>query len=248
MTTEGSIVRHPHRGGKGGRPFLPAFDHPAVVEGRTIFPSSVQRAEPKSRILKSGHHNPKIGKVVMKGRWKGMPIYTLTLEERATCPRTCLEWRHCYGNSMHLADRFRVGARFELLLELQIRELAKQHPQGFVVRLHVLGDFYSEAYALRWWIWMTQIEQLHVFGFTARIDPDSPITQALARIRREFPDRWWIRFSGADMATMASEVVDLPDAAHPDSIVCPQQTGRTLACATCGLCWASKRNIAFLRH
>jgi hypothetical protein len=30
--------------------------------------------------------------------------------------------------------------------------------------------------------------------------------------------------------------------------VCPEQTGKTECCATCGACWATDKNVAFMRH
>lgn len=59
--------------------------HPALVEGRTIFPSTVVAPADSPRLLVSGTNQRKIGRIVSKGRWKGFPLYTLTLEERATC-------------------------------------------------------------------------------------------------------------------------------------------------------------------
>jgi len=63
--------------------------HPAYRSGRTIFPSRVFDADEVQHILKSGHQNRKIGRDVRKGPRRGWPIYMLTLEERATCPRSC---------------------------------------------------------------------------------------------------------------------------------------------------------------
>ena len=93
--------------------------------------------------LKSGENSAKIGGLIVKGRWRGFPVYTLTLEERATCPRTCHHWRSCFGNGTHLADRIAAGANLEWRLEREVALLDIDHPRGFVVRLHVLGDFYS---------------------------------------------------------------------------------------------------------
>ncbi len=248
MTTVFNTVRHPHRGGKGGRPYLPAHDAAAIVDGTTIYTSTVRHPDEGGTLLKSGHNNGKIGRTVTKGPWKGFPIFTLTLEERATCPRSCMMWRACMGNNMHLAERWRHGPELETYLVHEVVALQNAYPGGFVIRLHVLGDFYSVPYVLTWHALVECCSALHVFGFTARIDPEDAITQAIATIRRAHPNRWWVRFSGADMGVLAAEVVEMPEQASPGAIVCPQQTGKTLACATCGLCWATKRNIAFLRH
>lgn len=243
-----SLTRIPGRGGKGGRPFLPPFDHPALVEGRSIFPGKVLPVTAGIAVLKSGHNNPKVGKQVVKGRWAGFPIFTLSLEERATCPRSCLHWRTCYMNSVHFGERFRAGPDLEERIVREVVALHNRFRHGFVVRLHVAGDFYSVRYVRVWHALMSMVPTLHVFGYTARIDPSDPITIALGEICREFRDRWWLRFSDADMDTMATEVVEMPEHATPGAIVCPAQTGKTQCCATCALCWTTRRNIAFLRH
>jgi hypothetical protein len=48
-------------------------DHPAIREGRTLFPSTRHYVEETGRVLKSGHNSRKIGKVVTKGKWRGFP-------------------------------------------------------------------------------------------------------------------------------------------------------------------------------
>jgi hypothetical protein len=68
------------------------------------------------RVLKDGHQSRKIGKTAMKGPRRGWPIFTLTLEERATCPRTCAAWAFCYGNAMQAAERIVAGAELEQAL------------------------------------------------------------------------------------------------------------------------------------
>src|SRR4051812_29502603 len=75
-------------------------DHPALVKSQSLFQARVEDQSERPRLLIDGHNSRKIGKRVTKGRYKGFFIFTLTLEERATCPSTCLEWKTCYGNSM----------------------------------------------------------------------------------------------------------------------------------------------------
>jgi hypothetical protein len=90
-----------------GRSLAPT--HAAVREARTIFPTTVNAVDhPRvKRILKGGENSRKIGKRVTKGRYKGFFIFTLTLEERATCPRTCEVFGACYGNGMPYAQRIK---------------------------------------------------------------------------------------------------------------------------------------------
>lgn len=64
-------------------------DHPAMVRNMPLFESTIVDASQSPRVFISGANNRKIGKVVVKGAWKGMPIYTLTLPERMTCPKSC---------------------------------------------------------------------------------------------------------------------------------------------------------------
>lgn len=227
---------------------LPAH-HPAALEGRTLFPTTVVDAAASPRLLVSGHNQRKIGKAVMKGRWKGLPIYCLTLEERATCPTTCQVWHECYGNNMHLARRHRHGPDLEHRLIDECLALAAQHPQGFVVRLHILGDFYSVEYVELWHELMKLLPGLHVFGFTAH-RPASDIGQAILRWMQwsdeETDARAWIRFSGTAAHGLGALVID--SEASSKHVICPAQTGATDCCGTCGLCWAMDRPIEFVRH
>lgn len=215
-------------------------DHPALLDARTIFPSTVVHPKDSPRLLVSGVNQRKIGKVVSKGRWKGFPLYTLTLEERATCPRSCAEFRTCYGNNMHMSRRHAAGIDLEVRLIDEVCELERKHPRGFAIRLHILGDFYSVPYVTLWRHMLAEVPALHIFGFTAR-DRNSDIGREVAALNADDPDRCVIRFSGSD-----SMVIDTPaDSKH---VLCPVQTGKTDCCGTCGLCWTMRRPVEFVRH
>jgi len=223
--------------------------HPALSEGRTLYPKRRVTAGRPDRLLKSGQHSRKLGAVVQKGAWRGMPIYTLTLEERATCPRTCKVWSTCFGNSMNFAERIEHGPELEEGLDVELRYLARQHRRGFVARLHVLGDFYSVAYVKHWACWLALIPQLHVFGYTAW-QPDTEIGAAVRNLRTAQWDRFAVRTSGAPAGEPRTVV--LPRVTDQNTIdgaiVCPAQSGRSACCATCALCWSTKRDIAFMPH
>ncbi len=226
-----------------GNPWLLSEDHPAAVEGRTRYPASRKSPEDVIRVLKSGKESRKIGDRIVKGKWAGMPVFTLTLEERATCPRSCKEWLSCYGNKMHWSHRF---SPTPLLMQHIARELAqhqKKYPEGFVVRLHVLGDFHSVSYVEQWCEWMFKFPALRIFGYTAH-GSNSDIGRV---IRSMEWDRAAIRFSGEETKHGAVTVAD-ESHAPKGSIVCPAQTGKTDCCGTCGLCWGVEKLIAFLRH
>lgn len=173
--------------------------------------------------------------------------FTATLEERASCPATCREWASCYGNRMQAAERIEHGPALMPALAREIAGLAARHPGGFLVRLHVLGDFWSVDYVAFWEEQLTRTPALHLFGFTAH-DPASPIGSAIAGMTARLGwERAAIRFSGAAGRDDASRVLG-PGEHDGEAILCPAQTGATDCCATCALCWQSRRSIAFRRH
>jgi hypothetical protein len=217
--------------------------HPALIEGRSAFPHRVAAGLTH---LRPGYHSSKLGRRVLKGRWKGMPIYALTLEERKTCPRTCALWAACYGNNMQWAKRSPHGPEFELALWRELHALNRRHRNGFVVRLHVLGDFYNVSYVGLWHAALDWFENLHVFGYTAW-PTSTEIGHYVQHLRSTRWDRFSVRTSGAEKGLRTSVFERAEDVAL-GTIICPAQTGKTKSCGSCGLCWNSKRPIAFLRH
>lgn len=231
---------------KSGKPMVLATTHPAVVEGRSLFTKSANAGRGTGRVLISGHNQRKLGRRVAKGKWAGFEIYTLTLEERKTCPRTCTEWQSCYGNRMPWSIRHPADDALVEKLAVELAELQQKHPGGFVVRLHILGDFFSAEYVRKWGVWIDQFPALHVFGYTARQGDD--IAAALDELISARWARFAIRSSGAVIEKIPAAVVldAKEDATH--EIVCPVQTEKTACCATCALCWSTPKTIAFLRH
>ena len=223
--------------------------HPAVVEGRTVYAASVRHEAEQMHVLIEGKNSWKIGNQIEKGRWKGFPVFTLTLEERATCPRSCALWVDCYGNQMHWAQRIEANAAFEDRLGLELGVLQHRFPGGFAVRVHILGDFYSVGYVHLWREWLDLYPALHVFGFSARHEGRTdPIARALIRLVDERWERFAVRFSNAPHPEYTTVTIEHADEKPADAIQCPQQTGRTENCGTCGLCWQTTRRIAFIVH
>lgn len=232
-----------------------AADHPAIINGHSIFTDGVLGTLDSPRFLVSGHNNAKLGKTILKGERTGWPLFHLTLEERATCPRSCAQWRGCYGNAMPYARRHRVDADFMTALRGEVITKARENPAGLLIRLHTLGDFFSVAYVLMWAELLAALPQLHVFGYTARREDDAdPETRKIAQAIRILTDAMWSRFSIRTSHTTAgpqrSIVVEKP-VEVAGVIMCPQQADATAACSTCGLCWVDRcrdRTIAFLKH
>lgn len=223
--------------------------HPKIVSGRTIFTSSVK--SPTGNILKEAHNNAKLshsGKFILKGRWKGMPLYSLTLEERKTCPKDCFRWATCYGNNLYLANRFKHGAILQSKLSSELSKISELYPEGFVIRLHILGDFYSKKYVAFWAKMLEKFPNLNIFGYTARL-PDSPIGKSIVRLILPYgtKNRVYLRFStngteNKEYMYAVSEEYNKP------SIICPAQTGKTKSCISCGLCFQVNKTIKFLTH
>lgn len=229
------------------RAHLPPINTPALSEGRTQYPSTVVRELTGVRVLKSGFNSSKIGGRVLKGAWKGMPIFTLTLEERATCPPDCRHWRSCYGGSMQLAQRIaHDGPEFERKLVEEVLALGREHPKGFVVRLHVLGDFYSVRYVQLWQVLLETVPALHCFGYSARNNDE--IGQALRKLVAAHWGRFAVRFSNAIDPVPSTLSIEHPIQRPPTAFICPAQTGRTESCSACAACWSTKKTVCFLQH
>lgn len=224
---------------------------PADATG-TRFPKSVQ--PPDQHIFVSGHNNIKIGRDIRKGKFQGYFIYTLSLEERKTCPSSCQHWQSCYGNAMPFSKRVdHTHPEFYAIAETALHALsdhaAKPHtiPQGIMIRLHALGDFFSADYAAFWQRMLTTYPNVSIYGYTAHT-PESDIGWFLGMMNSLFADRCMIRFSNGGMPEMSTVSIGRPDSCPPDAFVCPEQTGKTLGCDHCGACWSGRKNVAFLEH
>lgn len=220
-------------------------NNPALAQAITIHPKS-KRSPTETTILKSVSDNKKMGKgsnLITKGKWSGMPMFQMSLEERATCSRDCQQWASCFANNMAFAHRIdHTHPEFIPTLDAELSALCHLYRHGVVVRPHVIGDYFSAEYA-QWW--MDQVERhknLHLFGFThwAR---SSDIGKIISHANES--DRVWIRFSdqGGEMsANVAGGAFD------NDGFQCPEQVGKTNSCLTCAACWGTLRAVRFKHH
>lgn len=224
-------------------------DHPAITDRRTLFRQRITTVKDAPRLLICGSNSRKIGGMVTKGKWAGMPILTLTLEERRTCWTGCRHYRDCYGNKMNWSRRIQHGPALEARLEIELRRLNREHPGGFVVRLHALGDFYSAKYVRAWVRWLGMFPALHAFGYTSW-PVGSGIGKAVGEAVAANWDRFAIRFSNQNVTERgATTIYREPESPRvTEGIVCPAQTDRTECCATCTLCWQTQTNIVFVAH
>ena len=219
----------------------------AVLSGKTMFEKTVKPAKERKTILQSVDSNTKIGKggnTILKGIWKGMPMYSLTLEERATCPKDCRQWNNCYGNNSPFRIRVQIDETFYDKLEKELDKLNKKHTQGFVIRLHVLGDFPSLDYVRIWGRYLHDYSGLHIFGYT-HWPVESTIGRYIAFTNTFMKHKWRIRFSDTLDTQFSANIETIENAT---GIICPEQTGKTQSCLTCGLCWGIDKPITFLPH
>lgn len=235
------------------QPRLPGLEAGFIAEGRTKFSKSVKAVSEVSNILVSGHNNVKIGRDVRKAKFRGYWIYTLSLEERKTCPSSCQHWQTCYDNNMPFAKRIdHTDPEFLPTLEAEIEQLLSvQGRKGILIRLHALGDFWSFGYIAFWVRMLERHPNLAIYGYTARL-PQKHLRRSLGAsiqdMNKMFPERCFIRFSDGGLPTMSTASIGDETGCPPNAFICPEQTGKTRCCATCGACWSTSKNVAFMEH
>lgn len=222
----------------------------------TIFPNSVRKPLASDSVFKDGAMNSKIGGDVLVGWLAGARIVTLTLEERATCPATCAMWSACYGNNMSKGVvRWLHGPELEAKIAAEIPALIEDHGK-VLVRLHVLGDFYSPEYVALWDSLLREHPGLAVFGFTAHL-PGTEMGDLIAAVRAVHGRRFSLRHSGYmdDWGSFVFPHEPLEDVKQiGKALVCPEQreglwTPETKRhCGNCAACWSSDVPVAFSQH
>ena len=211
----------------------------------TIYQKSIKSpADNPSPILKKGSSNKKLGFKVTAKKWTGKRLYSLTRVERDTCPESCHHWNDCYGDNMPFAHRF---STVDLMprLRAEVDSLMRKHKDGIVIRLHVLGDFYSVKYVKFWEEMLLSNPKLCIFGYTAR--EHDAIGKAISLMNIRYSERCVIRSSrNAEQDSPWSYAAE--ESFEGRSFVCPEQTGAMKDCASCGLCWTTSKTVKFLTH
>jgi len=248
------VKGRPAKTGKKHQHKLPGLDNPSIEAGRSLFHRrGIKTPSQLTRLLVSGHNNVKIGRDARVGKLQGYWIYTLSLEERATCPRSCHHWANCYGNGMPYAKRIdHTSEDFLPKLEQEIAALLKQAARrpgapGIIIRLHALGDFYSGLYVSFWDRMLREHPKLTLFGYTAW-GSGTAIGWSVKQLVDAWPGRAMIRFSNGGLKTGSTVPIVNADDCPPGAFVCPEQTGQFDACGKCGACWSTLKNVAFLAH
>ena len=223
-------------------------DHPAVVNHTTMYRKNVHDpVDYKYKFIKPDTGS-KLGKVVNVGRWRGHKFYTLTLEERATCYSGCEHYTDCFGNNMPFAHRFQTKTTVQQTILMsrmskELNDLDRKHKLGYVVRTHILGDFFNVKYVKWWGKQLKNRSALKIYGYS-RWHPDTAIGKALDELRTQYPDRFCLRFSNRPDALLSAN----SEHVSSEGVICPEQTGKSKSCGDCGLCWTMKKQIIFLDH
>ena len=218
----------------------------AIENGRTIYTNNVYDSISHNGRLLKVSNNKKLGKSkILKGRHKNKLIYSLSLEERKTCPTSCFHWKTCYGNNMPFAHRFMGNDALMKRLDDELNILSTKHKEGILIRLHVVGDFFSVNYVKFWKKMLSKYNGISIFGYTART-PFSEIGKEIAILRSLNWDRFSIRFSNS-MEKLSANSEHFAN--NKQGIICPEQLDKTKNCASCGLCWNKNiDNIIFKTH
>jgi hypothetical protein len=240
--------RHETRGHRDEPHILP-FEHPAMIGMRTIYPNTVRSANAGEWVLKSGVNSQKLGDKIGKGDWAGSPLFSLKLEERKTCPATCQQLAHCYGNNMgRRTTRWNVDVALYTRLRVELDALSYRH-RSYVIRLHDLGDFASVEYVKFWLDALNRHLGLKLYGYT-HWPRDSEVGAAIEAESDKW-NRFRIRFSDNHLGPRTIHVI--PDrgqqAKHRLGIVCPaDRTRPQVTCGSCALCINSMVPIVLKQH
>ena len=227
----------------------------------TIYPKTVYTINSIDDYRAYGHkllkqsNNTKLGKVVAKGKFVKKPLYSLSLVEREMgCPKSCHHWDSCYGNNMPFAHRFKTDddITFTSILKNEIIDLLKKHKFGIHIRLHVLGDFFSDYYIDFWRSILFNNKKVSIYGYTAH-SPKSMLGKQIKNVINKIGfNRFAIRFSNADVELSANSTEYKPrllENVSLNPIVCPEQLDKVANCVSCGLCWNSNaKQILFKTH
>lgn len=211
----------------------------------TIYQKSI-KSPLEFNVLKKGSGNKKLGFKITAKKWKGKRLYSVTLVERETCPTSCHHWDDCYGNNMPFAHRFSTIGLLPKL-ETELAELNIKHPQGIVIRLHVLGDFMSLDYVKFWEAKLLEYPNLCLFGYTAR-ELDSKIGMAIHLLNLRYSERFVVRFSRNFESVESGQSFAAEESFEGNAFDCPEQVDKVKNCASCALCWTATKTVKFQTH
>ena len=147
----------------------------------------------------------------------------------------------------------RISSKNVQLLEQRIyNDLLNSSNQLLLIRLHILGDFFSVKYVKFWRKMLKTFNNIALYGYTANnIKSIYSESRAIAKeiIKLNENEHCHIRFSNDLTNKFSANSYDIVKPVKGVSIVCPVQEDKTANCGTCGLCWNQKdQQIIFKTH
>lgn len=236
--------RHTMRGHRD-RPVVLAPGHPAMIQQRTLYPSTVRSANPDEWVLKSGVNSTKLGDRIVTGEWAGSALFSLKLEERRTCWSGCQQIASCYMNNVgRRAVRWNVDLKLYTRLLVELDVLLYQH-QYVAIRLHDGGDFPNIAYMRFWLDALRAHSRLRLFGFT-HWPRDTEVGSAI-EVESFRWARFRIRFSDNHRGERTAHVIEKGET--PKGHLCPASHERPeVTCGSCAYCINSTGEMSLRRH
>ena len=143
---------------------------------------------------------------------------------------------------MPFAHRISHGKGLAHKLYGDLTEIQKKH-EKFLVRLHVLGDFYSVDYVQFWERCLDKFSGLAIWGYT-HWHPGTDIGDEIDRLRKEHWGSFAVRFSDLPDDNLSANSEEIT----AKGVACPEQTGKAKSCADCALCWTMDKPVKFLTH
>lgn len=232
-------------------------------DGGTKFKDMLFTADdPAFELIQQVTSYSKLGKRVQKavkdGRQKGLPLATFSLEEGRTCDPKCGLARMCYAGKMGRQRRILYeGVKTDKLMAQAICATGPTH-----YRINTVGDIPSQSF-LEGIFSAIAVTGSTAFGYT-HWQPESELGSMI----RQLSDWHWNFFSirtsylvGSrrplpERAAVVMEQFNPATLKEHNAVPCPeqlQQTGQKtfnhkVNCGNCGLCWTSRRNVAFQLH
>jgi hypothetical protein len=209
-----------------------------------------------SQILAPATNNPKLSRPSqprwVAGRWRGMWMFTVYLEELATCLSNACPpevKRLCFAHWVPFAVRWTWCPTFFPALDYNLEEAQHEFREGFTVDLHSSGDFPDLEYLEDWIERLDRFPALHLWGNTAH-RRESEIGWEIDCLNRTMRDRVAIHFSG-ESGDMSSRIlgVTIEPAAATGLFMCPANERHPKAnCANCAFCVDSTDAFVRLPH
>lgn len=223
-----------------------------------LFPAD----SPDFELIQAATQYSKLGTVVSKtksgGRQKGLPLATFSLEEGRTCDPKCGLATVCYAGKMSRQKRILYeGTKTDKLMVQAICATKQSH-----YRINTVGDIPTQSF-LEGIFSAIAVTGSTAFGYT-HWQPESELGALIRQLSGWHWDFFSMRTSykvGSrpplpERAAVVMEKFDPKVLREHNAIPCPeqlQQTGQKkfnhrVNCGNCGLCWTTRRNIAFQIH